>query len=318
MSAEFSLIEQYFAGRVTAPGQHTILGIGDDAAVLSVPHGQQLVVTMDTLIAGRHFPETTNPFDIGWKSLAVNVSDLAAMAAQPFYFLLSLSLPRADKAFLQSFSDGLFAAAQAFEIELVGGDTCKGSLSITVQASGLVECAQYVTRGGAQPGDKIFLSGEVGAAALGLASLQGKVELTEQERQHCLSTLNRPQPRLDLLQILRLFATSAIDVSDGLLADLGHILQQSGVGAILDQRRIPAYSGILKHNRLDDALRGGDDYQLVFTVAAQDVDAMMHLAQRQSLTLFEIGEITAQGYYLQTESGLQDCTQTGGFDHFGA
>jgi thiamine-monophosphate kinase len=318
VNGEFSLIEKYFGGRVTAAGQNTLLGIGDDAAVLTVPAGYQLVVTMDTLIAGRHFPESTAPFDIGWKSLAVNVSDLAAMAATPFYFLLSLSLPQAESAFLQGISDGLFAAADEFGIELVGGDTCKGSLSITIQATGLVEGEQFVTRRGAKIGDKIFVSGELGAAALGLAHVQQQIVLTSDELDGCMKALNRPAPRIDFNEILRLFATAAIDVSDGLLADLGHILTQSQVGALLKQDDIPFYPALKNYHRLDDAMRGGDDYQLVFTVAAHDVEPMLHLAQRQALALFEIGEITAQGYQIETESGLQDCSHTGGFDHFGA
>ena len=317
MNGEFSLIDKYFGGRVAAPGQHTLLGIGDDAAVMSVPAGSQLVVTMDTLIGGRHFPESTHPFDIAWKSLAVNVSDLAAMAATPFYFLLSLSLPEVDDAFLQQFSNGLFAAADEFAIELVGGDTCRGPLSITIQASGLVEGEQFVTRRGAKIGDKIFVSGQLGAAALGLAHVQQKMTLTRDEQDICLNALNKPIPRTDLNEILRLFASAAIDISDGLIADLGHILMQSRVGALLWQGGIPLCPTVKKYHRLNDALRGGDDYQLVFTVAAQDVESMLHLAQRQSLQLFEIGEITAKDYQLETETGLQDCSHTGGFDHFG-
>ncbi len=318
MSGEFSLIEKYFAGRVAPAGKQTLLGIGDDAAVLSVPAGQQLVVTLDTLIAGRHFPDSTDPFDIGWKSLAVNVSDLAAMAASPFYFLLSLSLPSADDHFLKPFSDGLVAAADKFAIELVGGDTCKGPLSITIQASGLVEAEQFITRSGARMGDRIFVSGELGAAALGLAHLQQAVQLDELEQVECLTALNRPSPRTDLAEILRLFATASIDISDGLIADLGHILTQSGVGAIVRQRSIPFYPSLEKYQRWSDALHGGDDYQILFSVAAQNVAAMSHLALQLSIPLHEIGEITAQGYQLETESGLQDCSNSGGFDHFAA
>ena len=318
MTGEFSLIEKYFAQHAQPHSRQILLGIGDDAAVLSIDPGQQLVTTMDTLVAGRHFPASTDPADIGYKSLAVNVSDLVAMAARPFYFLLSLTLPQMDANFLRAFSQGLFAAANEYGIELVGGDTCRGALSISVQASGLVDGGQYVTRGGASVGDRIFVSGPLGAAALGLLHVQQTIDLPGDEQADCLQALNRPSARVDLNDLLRLFATASIDVSDGLVADLGHILQRSHVGAMLDQHNIPMHPAVKKHQRLDLALTGGDDYQIVFTTASENVEPMRHLAQKSAINLHEIGVVTATGYHLKTSDGLQDLSTTRGFDHFGA
>ncbi|MCK4706980.1 MAG: thiamine-phosphate kinase [Gammaproteobacteria bacterium] len=314
---EFSLIEKYFTGQAQQrKGEYTALGIGDDAAVLNIPSGQQLVVSMDTLIAGRHFPVETNPFDIAYKSLAVNVSDLVAMAATPAYFLLSLTLPEANEYFLNVFSQGLFAAADEFDIALVGGDTCKGPLSISIQASGLVPQGKFVTRSGAKIGDKIIVSGKLGAAALGLASVQGKVKLSVADEKHCVDALNRPSPRLDLNDLLSTYASSAIDLSDGLVGDLGHILSNSSVGAVIDRQKIPAYEGLSEHNLFDYALTGGDDYQMLFTVAEKDMNSFKDFAMQEGLELFVIGEIVKQGYIMQDQNNSIDLSTFRGFDHF--
>ena len=317
--SEFSLIEKYFS----LPAQkfthsHTVLGIGDDAAVMSVPAGHQLVVTMDTLIAGRHFPLQTSPFDIAYKSLAVNVSDLVAMAATPAFFLLSITLPAADEHFLAEFSAGLFAAAHEFSIVLVGGDTCQGSLSISIQASGLVAEHAYITRSGAGIGDRIFVSGPLGAAALGLASVQNRVQLTAEQQQFCINALNRPRPRLDMIDLLRDFASAAIDLSDGLLGDLGHILTKSRCGALLDKQKIPAYQALSLHHCLDYALSGGDDYQILFSVPVDKLEAMVSAAAEQGLELFDIGEITQAGFFMQADHATIDLSNSRGFDHFAA
>jgi len=295
-----------------------VLGIGDDAAVMAVPKGQQLVVTMDTLVAGRHFPGNTLPEDIGYKSLAVNVSDLVAMAATPFYFLLSITMPNADEDFLRGFSQGLFEAANEFAIPLVGGDTCKGPLSISIQASGLVDEGRFVTRRGAKPGDKIMLSGVVGAAALGLDSMQTKLRLNASQQAFCENALNRPQPRVDLIELLKKYAHSAIDISDGLIADIGHILQQSAVGAILDKYKIPAYEALADYQRYDYALNGGDDYQVAFTVAPDIFAELLQVAQQSGITLYEIGEITDSGYLMKEGATMRDLANFRGFDHFGS
>lgn len=314
---EFSLIQQYFTCPSTnSVNASAILGIGDDAAVIQIPENRLLVQTMDTLISGRHFPASTSASDIAYKSLAVNVSDLAAMAAMPWCYLLSLTLPEIDHSFLSEFSDALFKASTQFGIQLIGGDTCKGPLSITIQASGHVAAQGYVTRSGARTGDRIMLSGPVGAAALGLSALLGQCELDENTEQECLRALNRPLPRIDLIDLLSQYATSAIDISDGLASDLGHILQQSGVGALIQQTALPVAEWIRINDQYQYALAGGDDYQIVFTIARSSYDQFMKEVALQNLGISEIGEITDQGYWLLTPSKRIDLTQYQGFNHF--
>lgn len=314
---EFSLIEKYFSFHSLQRNRgYTALGIGDDAAILNVPPGQQLVVTMDTLVADVHFPLDTDPQQIAYKSLAVNVSDLVAMAATPAYFLLSITMPEEDEYFLEAFSQGLFEAADEFDIPLVGGDTCKGPLSITIQASGFIPLNRYVTRCGARIGDRIFVSGVLGAAALGLEAVQNRVDLPIQQEQFCLIALNKPQPRLDLINLLRKYATAAIDLSDGLIGDLGHILDNSKVGAVIDRQKIPAYEALNELNCFDYALTGGDDYQILFTVAENEIGDLMHSADQQKLELFEIGEIVKSGYLMVDQDKSTDLSTYRGFDHF--
>ena len=315
---EFSLIQQYF----TRPARHEInhsvlLGIGDDAAVTRLPADQLLVQTIDTLIAGRHFPLSTTAADIAYKSLAVNVSDLAAMAAIPSSFLLSLTLPEVDHSFLLEFSDSLFDAADQFGIQLIGGDTCKGPLAITIQANGLAAVDAYVTRSGAQIGDHVMLSGKVGSAALGLASLQGRVQLDHYTCQLCVEALNRPQPRVDMIPLLRQYASSAIDISDGLASDLGHILQQSRVGAVIEQSALPVIDWISQQGAYPYALAGGDDYQIVFTVSPHNYASFMGEVIMNKLDITEIGKITQKGYFLLTDDGKKDLNTYQGFNHFG-
>lgn len=314
---EFSLIEQYFSQPAYVQHEEsTILGIGDDAAVLKVPPHHRLVATIDTLVAGRHFPTQTSPQDIAYKSLAVNVSDLVAMAATPAFFLLSLTLPEANDDFLHAFSSALFQAADEFGIQLVGGDTCNGSLSITIQASGFVPSDQFVVRSTAGVGDRILVSGRLGAASLGLASIQGVVHLGVEQSQHCIDALNHPKPRLDLIPLLRKYATSAIDLSDGLVGDLAHILAQSSVGARLDRKKLPVFDWILQHDQYDYALSGGDDYQILFTIADKDNDELMYLAQRSNIDVTDIGVITETGFDMQDATNTIDLSSYRGFDHF--
>ena len=317
--SEFSLIEKYFNRQKNSISESSvILGIGDDAAILKVPDKHQLVVTIDTLIAGRHFPESTPARDIAYKALAVNVSDLAAMAATPAYFVLSLTLPESDETFLKQFSDGLFEAAEEFNILLVGGDTCRGPLSITIQASGYVPDDGYITRSGAQPGDHIMVSGELGAAAVGLACLTGETELDPALKLLVLESLNRPIPRIDLIPVLREYATSAIDLSDGLVGDLAHILEKSQVGASLKQDSIPVFESIKHNDSYNYALTGGDDYELLFTVPENKVAALMQSANNLSLDITDIGVITEQGYWLHHQGNQLDLSSKQGFDHFGS
>lgn len=316
MQNEFSLIDRYFSD-IGAKQSSTILSQGDDAAVIAVPAGQQLVMSIDTLIAGVHFPDQTKPADIAHKALAVNLSDLAAMAATPACFLLSISLPEFDDGWLSEFSMSLKKLADQYRIELIGGDTCKGPLSITVQVNGLVGKDQYITRSGAKPGDLIIVSGQLGTAALGLAHSRGDISLPEPLKTKCINALNRPEPRLCLTGFLHQCATSAIDISDGLVGDLGHIVDKSGVGAKVYQHRLPVDDWISTNALFDYALTGGDDYELCFTIPQKYQNKLEHWNQQnEECPLTIIGEIIEAGYYLTDKSREIDLQTLSGFQHF--
>lgn len=280
---EFDLIRHFF--RRPGKGAGVVLGPGDDAALLAPAAGQQLVMTMDTLVGGRHFPDDLPPADIGWRSLAVNLSDLAAMGATPRWCLLSLSLPEADESWLKAFSEGFFALADQARVALVGGDMTRGPLSITVQATGEVPVGKALLRSGARPGDRICIGGVPGEAAAGLACWQSG------ERDGSLvQRLARPEPQLALGIKLRGFASACTDVSDGLLADLAHILEESGVpGAIIETDRLPVSPALVHwgndETRLQACLAGGDDYLLLFTLPP-----IFNLPRG----CYEIGRITAE------------------------
>jgi thiamine-monophosphate kinase len=255
---EFALIRRYFAP-LTPGGEGVVLGIGDDAAVLRPGNDCELVVTSDTLIAGRHFPVATAAADIGWKSLAVNLSDLAAMGAWPRWFTLALSLPQVDEAWLAGFADGLAALARHHGVALVGGDTTRGALSVTITALGEVPAGQALRRDGARPGDAVCVTGTLGDAALAL-------QLGDAAEPALRARLDRPQPRIAAGLALRGLAHAAVDLSDGLAGDLQHILDASGVGAVIDTDALPA-SPLLARltsaaGRLTQQLAGGDDYEL--------------------------------------------------------
>lgn len=314
MTSEFDIIERYFSRSVTR--DDVVLGVGDDAALLNVPAGQQLVVAVDTLVAGRHFPDDSAAFDIGWKALAVNLSDLAAMGATPAWATLALTLPAADLDWLREFAEGFYQLADAHQVALVGGDTTRGPLSVTVQVQGHVAAAKALRRDAAAPGDALMVSGSLGDAACALGQLQrGETVAAE-----LLQRLNRPQPRVSLGQALVGMATAAIDVSDGLLADLGHVLAASGCGATLWPERLPT-SGALQQlpyeQRLACQYHGGDDYELCFTVPAEHYAELQALRQREPLPLTEIGVIEAEpGVRCQFRDGRVERPPQRGFDHF--
>jgi thiamine-monophosphate kinase len=263
---EFALIQRYFWEK-SRYNSNVCAGIGDDAALVIPPSNQQLAISVDTLIAGVHFPVDTAPQDIGFKALAVNLSDLAAMGAQPLWFTLALTLPNVDESWLERFSEGLFEISNSYNIQLIGGDTTKGHLSITIQVIGAVPQNQALMRSGAQLGDEIFVTGTLGDAGLALAVLKNKIS----HKNHDIIRLNRPTPRVAEGLKLRGIANSAIDISDGLLADLGHILEMSGnVGATLFLDQLPL-SKELQNLKTEQAWRfalsSGDDYELCFTVS---------------------------------------------------
>lgn len=298
---EFELIQQYFASRSSGVA---VVGIGDDGAVLNpVIPGRQQVVCLDTLVAGRHFRESAAAADIGWKSLAVNLSDLAAMGATPEWFQLGLTLPEADESWLSGFAEGLFECAEQFGITLIGGDTTRGPLSITVQAAGSVPAGKALLRIGARAGDDMYVSGVVGAAALALNNPQANQQ-----------PLNRPVPRLALGAVLATVATAAVDISDGLLADCGHVLEQSGVGAMVEIERLPLADGISEAN-IELALAGGDDYELLFTVPPSTDLSGIEIQTGTPLT--RIGKITAEiGLGCIRENGAPYNSATTGWQHF--
>ncbi|HEC05093.1 MAG TPA: thiamine-phosphate kinase [Thiothrix sp.] len=285
MSSEFDLIQTYFNWHYPEkpPASFGLIkGIGDDGAVLQIPSKQQLIVTTDTLISGVHFPEQTPPHAIGHKSLAVNLSDLAAMGADPAWFTLALTLPHQDKQWLSDFSAGLKALADKAGIQLIGGDTTKGPLSISITAMGLAESKDLMMRSSAKDKDVIYVTHTLGDAAAGLAMLQQRFE--GEDDHSCIEYLNYPTPRNDGSILIRCYANACVDISDGFLADLNHILQSSKVGAVIDLDTIPlpkALQDIDQQKALEYALTGGDDYELLFTVAQENQYAFEQLVQQE-------------------------------------
>jgi thiamine-monophosphate kinase len=314
---EFALIERI--RRRAATRADVVLGIGDDAALLQVPAGHWLAVATDTLNAGVHFPADSHAADIGWKSLAVNLSDLAAMAAAPAWATLSLSMPRADEAWVEGFLDGFLALGDAHGMALVGGDTTQGPLSICVTVHGLVAEGRALRRDGAGRGDDVWVSGTLGDAAAGLAQWRGGGAADPVLR----ARLDRPTPRVALGAALAGIATAAIDVSDGLLADLGHVCRASGVGAEVQLESLPASPSLRAH--FDPAARaglqagGGDDYELCFTAPAGARDALAALARDQSLPLTRIGRIVdGRGVRALRGDGSEWQPPHRGYAHFDA
>jgi thiamine-monophosphate kinase len=313
--SEFDLIRRYF----TRPSPGAVLGVGDDAALLRVTDGMELVVSTDMLVSGTHFLPDADPFLLGHKTLAVNLSDLAAMGAAPRWATLALSLPDADDDWLRPFSAGFFLLADEFGVELVGGDTTRGPLSLSVTIMGEAPSGQALRRSGAMVGDDIWVSGELGQAALGLAHMQGKIILPDAFRISCLAALHQPQPRIALGLALRGIASSAIDVSDGLLADLGHLLECSYMAAELTFDTIPAN---MPHDIGKDlfqhcVLSGGDDYELCFTVPASKRSMVEAISARLQLPLARIGIICeGTGCMVRARDGSVMTIEESGYDHF--
>ncbi len=312
---EFSVIDRYF--RFSHAGQGVDIGIGDDAAVLDSPG--KLVVTVDTLLPAVHFPASTEPAAIGHKALAVNLSDLAAMGAQPKWFTLALSLPQPDHDWLAGFSQGLRELANAFDVALVGGDTVRGPLAITVQAMGIASPAGVVLRRGAQVGDDIYVSGTIGDAALGLASLQGEA-LEEAAAHYCRQRLDRPTPRVAAGLALAGLATAMIDCSDGLMADLHHLLSASGAGGRIEFSDLPlspAVEGWLATGGdKQRILTGGDDYELIFTAPPEVRDTVREIAKRSVTSLTKIGVVLADPVLTIMDKGKPLALDREGYDHF--
>ncbi len=310
MPSEFALIERFFR----RPTRHTVLGVGDDGALIAPSAGHELVVSTDLLVEDTHFLAGAEPEALGWKTLAVNLSDMAAMGALPRWALLAAALPAPDVDWIESFARGFFDCADHHGVDLIGGDTTRGPRSFCVTILGEVPAGHALRRDGAKAGDSIWMSGRPGLAALGLAQLQGRCVLAEAFARSCLTALHRPQPRVALGLALRGIAGSAIDVSDGLLADLGHVLEKSGVAARLQIPDLPP-AGLER----DCLLAGGDDYELVFTAAASRDREVGLLADRLELPLTRIGEIRVGPpgeLVLCDDAGAVVTPSHRGYDHF--
>ena len=319
--SEFDIIQRYFT-RATSPRDDVVLGIGDDAALIVPPAGQQLAIAIDTLVEGVHFPVGTDAYDIGWKALAVNLSDLAAMGAEPAWFTLALSLEQSEPAWLEAFSRGLTDLARQAGIQLVGGDTTRGRLTVTIQIAGYVPPGEALERRGARPGDEIWVSGTPGDAAIGLLLARDQLHLPADEQGYLLRRLNRPEPRYALGWVLRGIATSCIDISDGLLADLGHLCDAAQVGAELEYACLPLSSSvrqaIARQPRLAELpLIGGDDYELCFTASPDSRTSLQALAGQLGCPLTCVGLITAETGIRCLDANAQPMSlATPGYQHF--
>ena len=328
MIGEFELIKRFF----TRPTHRAVLGVGDDCALLQPAPGMQLAVSTDMLVAGRHFFANTDPRRLGHKALAVNLSDLAACGAQPLAFTLALSLPSADDNWLEPFAEGLLALADVHGCELIGGDTTKGPLNICITVFGEVPAGQALLRSGAHAGDDIYVSGALGDARLALEALQGHIQLPDDLLAQVRLRLERPTPRVALGVALRGVASAAADISDGLVGDLGHILQRSGVGATINTSiamYLIARQSVATGARctfdenpscqaaLQYVLAGGDDYELVFCAAPAQRAAVAAAAQASGTPVTRIGQIdSALGLRLVDASGAAIANTFTAFDHF--
>jgi len=315
---EFDLIDRYFK----RPALRHPLGVGDDCALLGLAPGMQLAVSCDMLVEGRHFLSTIDPRKLGHKSLAVNLSDLGACGAEPLAFTLALALPQADDAWLEPFSRGLLALAEQHGCELVGGDTTRGPLNICVTVFGQVPPGEALLRSGARAGDDIYVSGTLGDARLALEAFRGTVSLPQEVLEAARARLETPAPRVALGLALRGVASAAIDISDGLAGDLGHVLQQSRVGATLDADLLPALmaapaSAVPREQRLECVLAGGDDYELLFTAAPAQAGMVAAAAAGAGVPVTRIGRIEPEpGLRLVDAGGRPVARRYASFDHF--
>lgn len=317
---EFELIKRYFYQSARAFGVQ--MGIGDDCALLQPPEGKVIAVSMDTLVGGIHFPRNADPELIAERALRVNLSDLAAMGAEPLWFTLGLTMPKVDERWMEGFARGLFAVADEHNIALVGGDTTRGPLAITIQVHGAVESDYALMRANARVGDLVYVTGNVGDAAAALAVIRQELTVGKSAFNYFMSHYYRPQPRIKEAKMLRGISQCAIDISDGLLADLGHICEESGVGARIDLERIPVSTALNKvaeaEQIADWALAGGDDYQLCFTVAPDKLGQVQALIDSGKLHANAIGEIVkGSGVDVLLEGEVFEPKRRG-YNHFDA
>lgn len=289
---EFELIDTYFKD-LAWHREEIVYGIGDDAACVRVPPGQELFISTDTLVADVHFSSNWDPYDIAWKAMMVNLSDMAAMAATPCWLTLALTLPKNDEAWFARFSQGLHTALNQYKVSLIGGDTTKGPLSITITIHGLAPLGKGCRRSGANVSDEIWVSGPLGAAAL---ALRAESAWDGDDRAVLQDALRHPKPRVDLQAVLQQYATSAIDISDGLGADLKHLCDASGVGACLSLQQIPVHPLLFKYlgaEAIEFSMQGGDDYELCFTSAASLREPLQRTLSALDVICYPIGIVEA-------------------------
>lgn len=316
MADEFEVIAQYFYRQ---PRDQVVVGIGDDAALLQLNQSQLLVCT-DTLVEGRHFPSGENPFNIAYKALAVNLSDIAAMGGAPKWFTLNLTLPSADADWLQAFATGLFELAQQYDLQLIGGDTTSGPLSVSITL--MAESGpKLLTRAQGQVGDAVYVTGSLGDAALAFKHLQGEYHLTPTEQSSCLAALQRPQPQLKFISYCASYINACIDVSDGLLADLGHICRASQCSATLYQSQLPVSDAMHRYlSKTTDwasVVSWGDDYQLCCSVDPANEAAFVHQAKIAGVAVTRIGSLDeGEGVSLLDEHSQAVELREQGFNHF--
>lgn len=314
---EFELIKDIFQSSVMAntQGRPDILqGIGDDCAQIQLPEGQSLVLSMDTLVEGRHFPFDADPLDIGYRSLATCVSDLAAMGAKPAFFTLGLTIPDVDVQWLTAFSQGMAELAEPIGLLLVGGDTTKGPLTITLQVHGYIEADQAALRSKAQVGDDIYVTGMLGDAAAALPIMTGELQVSNEHFDYFYDCFWRPQPRLIAGMALKRVVHAMMDLSDGLAQDIQHILKASHVGAVIDSGLLPISNKLSKWQpeaAIPLALTGGDDYELCFTAPESQADEIRLITQTLHLPCARIGKITQEGFVIEGYSG-----EIKGWQHF--
>lgn len=314
--SEFDIIEKYFAH--LAPGRDDVLlGIGDDAALLQAAPDRELVATLDTMVAGVHFHPDAAAADVGYKLMAVNLSDLAAMGADPCWALLGLTLPGIDQAWLKDFAQGLAEAAGEFDVQLVGGDTARGPLTLSLQLSGQLPRGAALRRDGARAGDAIFVTGDLGAAALGLKIEQQVIRLQAVEEAAMLERLYRPRARVREGVQLRGIASACIDISDGLLADLGHVLDASACGASLELAALPMAEPVAAREDIDLALAGGEDYELCFCVPAEREAELQAITASWSCACSRIGVVESEpGLRARGADGESYSPPSRGYEHF--
>lgn len=317
MPGEFDLIRRYFHAHTS----HTVLGVGDDGALLQPRPDMQVVVSTDMLVSGTHFFADADPALLGWKAAAVNVSDMAAMGANPRWITLALALPTVDEPWLAAFSRGFRDCCEAYCVDWIGGDTTRGPLNLCATVFGEVPAGMAIRRDGATHGDDIWISGWPGMAALGLEHLRGNLQLLSGWEESCLERLHRPMPRVALGIALRGVANAMLDVSDGLLGDLAHILDASGVGAMIEETSLPMEILLAACKRTEPVmaalLGGGDDYELLFCAPRDKRGQVEALARHLELPLHRIGRVLDKsGLWMQRGNGVCEAVGAQGFDHF--